>query len=159
MRLPVPGPRDALALLERVGGLLSSTEKLLTDAAGVVTRIHALVDRVEETRQEASVVIGRVEETRQRASTLMARLEPPLNELLPVLERLAETTEADEVDAMVALIDQLPALATRVEEDVLPVLDSLTTVAPDLRHLLETSQELNEMLGKIPGISSPNRSG
>jgi hypothetical protein len=33
------------------------------------------------------------------------------------------------------------------------VLDSLSTVAPDLHDLLDVSRELNEMLGQIPGIS------
>ena len=54
---------------------------------------------------------------------------------------------------MVGLVDRLPLLAAKVETDIIPVLDTLTTVSPDLHDLLDVSRELNEMLGQIPGIS------
>ena len=66
--------------------------------------------------------------------------------------QLAETTAPHEVDAMVELIDHLPVLARKMETDIIPVLDSLSTVAPDLHDLLDVSRELNEMLAKIPGM-------
>ena len=50
------------------------------------------------------------------------------------------------------LVDHLPALTDQVERDVLPVLTTLGSVAPDLHELLNVSRELNEILGKIPGI-------
>lgn len=158
MRLPaVPGPRDVLALVDRVTSLLGGAERLLSDGSEIVRDVRALLERIETTRQEASVVIGRVEETRSRASTMLAGLEGPVNQLLPVLERLGETTEPHEVDAMIELIDRLPMLAKRVEDDVLPVLGSLSTVAPDLHQLLDVSSELNEMLGKLPGMGRVRR--
>jgi hypothetical protein len=43
-------------------------------------------------------------------------------------------------------------LALKVENDIVPVLDSLTSVAPDLHDLLDVSRELNEMLAKLPGM-------
>ena len=51
------------------------------------------------------------------------------------------------------LVDHLPALTDQVERDVLPVLTTLGSVAPDLHELLNVSRELNEMLGQVPGIS------
>ena len=54
---------------------------------------------------------------------------------------------------MIELINRLPALAHKMEVDIVPVLDSLSTVAPDLHDLLDASRELNEMLTQIPGIS------
>jgi hypothetical protein len=87
-----------------------------------------------------------------RADDLVGRLEPSLTRLQPTLERLAETTDPHEVDAMVALVDQLPLLAAKLETDVIPVLHTLTSVAPDLHDLLDVSRELNEMLAKLPGM-------
>jgi hypothetical protein len=66
--------------------------------------------------------------------------------------RLSETTSPAEVDAMVALLDTLPNIAHKLDRDVLPVLDTLGTVAPDLRDLLDVSKQLNVMLGAIPGL-------
>ena len=180
MRLPVPGPRDVWQLLERGGdaveqllGAVPRLVSLLDDAERLVTRARRLVDDIDATRTSADEVVARTDETVTRADgvvgrsdallslleplnarlgTLLDSLEPPLTRLQPVLERLAETTAAHEVDAMVELIDHLPSLAHKMEVDIVPVLDSLSTVAPDLHDLLDVSRELNEMLAKIPGM-------
>ena len=73
--------------------------------------------------------------------------------LQPMLERLAESTDPREVDAMVQMIDHAPRLAERLESDVMPMLDTLNSVAPDLHDLLDVSRELNEIIGKVPGLS------
>jgi hypothetical protein len=87
-----------------------------------------------------------------RAGELLDALEPSLTKLQPTLQTLADTTHPEEVRALVTLVDHLPALTTQLERDILPVLTTLGTVAPDLHDLLNTSRELNEILGKIPGI-------
>jgi hypothetical protein len=92
-----------------------------------------------------------------RLVVLLDALEPPLTSLQPTLDRLAESTHPSEVDAMVTLVDHLPALVLTFEKDLLPVLDTLGTVAPDLHDLLDVSRELNEMLGKLPGIGRIKR--
>jgi hypothetical protein len=146
MRLPpIPGPRDVVQLIDRVTGLLASAEQLVSDAGELITRI-------EQTRSAADDVVTRTETTVTRADDLIGRLEPSLTRLQPTLERLAETTEPHEVDALVALVDQLPLLAAKLETDVIPVLNTLTSVAPDLHDLLDVSRELNEMLAKLPGM-------
>ena len=40
---------------------------------------------------------------------------------------------------------------------MLPVLTTLGTVAPDVHELLNVSRELNEILGKIPGVGRLKR--
>ena len=50
------------------------------------------------------------------------------------------------------LVDHLPVLVDRLERDILPILGTLTSVAPDLHDLLDVSRELNGMLAKIPGM-------
>ena len=82
---------------------------------------------------------------------LLDRLEPSLTALQPTLERLAETTDPREVDALVELVDRCPAgragRARRRAGDA-----DARHVSPDLHDLLDTSRELNEMLAKLPGI-------
>ena len=175
MRLPpVPGPRDVLALVERGGdaleqllGAVPRVLSLLDDAEALVRRVGGLVDDIETTQAAADGVVARSDATvgraeqvltsvaplNERLAALLDRLEPPLTRLQPTLERLAETTDPHEVDAMVELIDHLPTIARKMEVDIIPVLDSLGTVAPDLHDLLDVSRELNEMLGQIPGVS------
>jgi hypothetical protein len=160
MRLPsVPGPRDLLVLGERggeavehlirvvprVGRVLDDVERLLADVA-------ALVRRIEGTRQEAQALVERAADPVRRGRDLFDLLEPSLMLLQPTLERLAKSTDPREVDAVVGLVDHLPVLIDQLERDVLPMLTTLRSVAPDLHDLLAASQEVNEMLAKIPGM-------
>ena len=172
MRMPVP--RDLLSVLERgavsVEHLLNAVPRLvglLDDADRLVERAGRLLDGIDGTRRRADEVVERtdavvtradalidqVEPFNERLGRLLDGLEPSLTRLQPVLERLADTTDPAEVDAMVQLIDHLPRIADRMETDILPILDSMNSVAPDLRDLLAVSRELNAMLAQVPGIS------
>ena len=165
MRLPsVPGPRDLKAVVDRAGegveqlfAILPRVTALLTRAEQAVADVAALVARIEATRLEAAAVVSRTDETRARADALIGALEPSLTQLQPTLERLAETTHPDEVDALVQLIDHLPQLVEQVERDLLPVMRTLGTVAPDVHDLLDVSRELNGMLAKLPGMGRIKR--
>lgn len=91
--------------------------------------------RIEVTRRSADALVARI-------GTTVDRVEEPITALQPVLERLAQTTDEREVDALVSVIDQLPELSG--------IMRTMSTVAPDLHELLRVSVELNEMLAKIP---------
>ncbi|KRF02741.1 hypothetical protein ASG88_05095 [Nocardioides sp. Soil777] len=192
MRLPVPGPRDLLAVIEkgadqvdqllgavpRVLALLDQAEVLLVRASAavdaveavtreaetvvvhtdaVVDRAEALVVRVDRVVDGAATVADRADAMVARTVVLLDALEPPLTTLQPTLQTLADTTHPEEVAALVQLIDHLPDLTERIERDVLPVMTTLGTVAPDLHDLLDVSRELNEMLGKLPGLGRIKR--
>lgn len=178
MRLPLPGPRDVIHLLERgaeavelLRAAVPRVLQLLDEAESVLVRVGALVGEIEGTRRSADevvrrtdAVVARAETTLVESATLADRLRtlldatgPSLTKLQPTLERLAATVDPHEVDALVTLVDHMPTLAVKLESDIMPVLDSLSTVAPDLHDLLEVSQELNEMLGKLPGMGRIKR--
>ena len=167
------GSEQLAGLLPRAIDLLGGAERLLRDGSALIDRIEttrvdaqALVERTEVTRSRADELVISLEPTTRRAGELLASLEPTaeratalleamepsLLKLQPTLDRLAETTDPREVDAMVAMIDQLPLLAAKLETDVIPVLNTLTSVSPDLHDLLDVSRELNLMLGKLPGM-------
>jgi hypothetical protein len=171
MRLPLPGPRDVLSAVERgadqVEALIGAVPRvlaLLDDAERLLVRASAAIDRVREVTEAANVVVVRTSGVVDDADAQVARVtglldgfEPSLVVLQPTLEKLADTTHPDEVEALVRLLDHLPDLAEQVERDVLPILSGLGSVAPDLHDLLDVSRELNELLGKIPGISRIKR--
>lgn len=171
MRLPVPGPRDLLAVLERgsdqVEALLGAVPRvlaLLDQAEGLMVRATAAIDQVDAVTRDAAGVVTRTSGVVDRAEAQVTRLtslldsfEPSLTKLQPTLETLADTTSPEEVASLVRLVDHLPELTTRVEEDVLPVMTTLGTVAPDLHDLLAVSRELNDMLAKLPGIGRIKR--
>ena len=83
---------------------------------------------------------------------LVDRFRPTLDKLEPMVARVAATTSPDEVAAVVKLIDMMPELVGKLQADIVPVLDTLGTVAPDLRDLLDVVSSVSEMLGAVPGL-------
>jgi len=181
----IPGPSALLGVagkgydaLERAIGLVPRLDAVLTTVEALVARVDVLVDGIEQTQDRASTVVTDIEQTQARAATVVAAAadaaahaealtarvsplldayEPTLQRLEPTLARLAESTDPDEVAAIVAMVDLLPELVAKMQTDIIPVLDTLATVAPDLRDLLDVSKELNEMLGALPGLGRVKR--
>jgi ABC-type transporter Mla subunit MlaD len=160
----VPSPRDVLGVVERGSDALEQllaaaprVTRLLAEVEGLVAEVAGLVRRIEASRVGVDDLVARVDGTVGRAAGLLDRLEPPLTTLQPTLERLADTTDPHEVEALVALVDHLPRLVRQLEKDVLPVLTTLGSVAPDLHDLLDTSRELNGLLAKMPGFGRVRR--
>lgn len=160
-----------LSLLDRAEGLLDRAEEVVGRAQSVVGRVEGVVEAAAtEVARVGAVVDGAAMESARvatvvdvasaettRVAALVDGLEPSLTKLQPTLRVLADTTHPDEVAALVTLVDHLPALTDQVERDLLPVLKTLESVAPDLHDLLNVSRELNEILGKIPGVGRIKR--
>lgn len=149
----------AALVVDRVEGVVQAATAEVARVGDVVDAATARVDSVGVVADTAAVAVTRVGTVvddagvqSARAAALLDALEPPLTALQPTLQTLADTTHPDEVAALVQLVDHLPALTVQVERDVLPILTTLGSVAPDLHELLNVSRELNEILGKIPGI-------
>lgn len=158
-------PRIVLIVGE-VETVIGRVQRIIGEVEAIQVRVTATLDRVgeiqagvDDVRRNAAALVDRTGVVVDDAAALSARLEPivlayePILHLLqPPLARLAATTSEQEVDAMVALIDMLPSIVGKLDRDILPVLDTLATVAPDLRDLLDVSKELNELIGSVPGL-------
>jgi hypothetical protein len=101
-----------------------------------------------------------------RADVLVGRVEPlvgdyvqPLADLAPSVRRLAETLEPHEIEALVQLVDRLPRLASHLDEDILPVLESLGNVGTDVHDLVDTVQDLRQVVKGFPGSRLFRRRG
>jgi ABC-type transporter Mla subunit MlaD len=172
-RLPVPGPRDLLRLttggyqaLEQAIALLPRVTALVGEIERIVARADTLVTEVERTRQRTDAVVEQsgalIERTSKivdaadgllgRTSGLLNDYQPALDRLAPLVDQLASTTSPDEVAAAIKLIDELPQLVESLQRDILPILATLDNVGPDVRELLLTTKEFNEVLGSVPGL-------
>jgi hypothetical protein len=59
----------------------------------------------------------------------------------------------------VTLIDRLPRLVTHLDEDILPVLESLGNVGTDVHDLVDTVQDLRQVVKGFPGSRLFRRRG
>ena len=176
MRLP--GPTDVVRMAgqgyeaaERAMALVPRLVTIVADVEQVMIRVHALITGIHQTNERAAQLVDRTDAVMVRVEKVVAttekltgelaplvdRLQPVLEKLEPMVAHLADTTSPAEVDAVVKLINTLPELSDKLQSDILPVLDTLGTVAPDLRDLLDASKQLNEMLGGLPGLGRIKR--
>jgi hypothetical protein len=160
MRLVLPAPGDVVRLVTR-----------LRDTAGqlleLVPRLIALLDQVEETVRLLRTIDDlevRIAQAVDKALSIVEQVQPLITEFAPTmralhpsLQRLVETTSPDEVESVVRLVNDLPELVAKIHVDVLPVLSVLGTVPDDVRELLVTSTELNQIIASVPGLNRMRR--
>lgn len=175
------------SLLGRVEGMVDRLAVVLTRVEEIVDRADAEIAAVAHTRQQADDAIAGVRETQQkaddaiaavgdtrqkaddaiagvegtagRADRLLDHFEPALTALSPAVRRLATTLDPDEVEAMVTLIDRLPQMVVHLDEDILPILASLGDVGSDVSDLVDTVQDMRQVVKGFPGSKLFRRRG
>lgn len=147
----------AEVLVSRIAAILDSVDVVTAAAAVEVAQVEGVVGQAQTAADATHVVVAQARVLVGRLTLLLDRMEPSLTKLQPTLEVLADTTDPTEVAALVAMVDRLPELTRRLENDVLPIMGTFGTVAPDLHDLLAVSSELNEIIGKVPGFGRIKR--
>jgi len=143
----------AQSLIARIETTQAQADQVVARTEAVVARVGTVVDRTDELTATLTTLVRRFEPTLTAFQPTVTKFEPMLAQLEPMAARLVQTTSPDEVEAVVRLIDTLPELVGKMQSDIVPVLDTLGTVAPDLRDLLDLVIEVSEMLGAVPGLS------
>jgi ABC-type transporter Mla subunit MlaD len=173
-----PWPRELLQLvdrgrqtLDRVLALAPRAVALLDQAEALIARVDALVSSIESTDRQARAVVTNAQKTVaaadravRQATALTDQLAPiltagapALTRLTPVLNRVAESVTTQDAAAIAQLVNDLPEIVSKLNRDILPVLDTLGTIAPDLREVLDVSKDVSEMLGAVPGLGRIKR--
>jgi ABC-type transporter Mla subunit MlaD len=161
------------ALPRRVVEMVIEVEQTLAAVNAATKRTDALIDRIDDiaSRAEGAVyaayeTVGAAAAAIKQASAITATAAPllesysePLRLLEPTVRRLADTTDAREVDALVKLIERLPRLVNAMDDDVMPLLDRLDQSGPDLNQLLDSVSDLNRMAGRLPKVFRRRRAG
>jgi ABC-type transporter Mla subunit MlaD len=187
MRIPLPGPGAVLGGAVAAADALETAVGLVPRAAAAMTRLEALLDRAEKTADRLDQVVARADETSQRAhavlgtaelvtrdasrtvdgaagvldrvDTSLVAWEPSLRRLAPSLERFASALSPAEVTAAISLVDRMPLVLDHLENDVLPMLQTLDRVGPDVHELLEVADDLRRVITGLPGIGLLRRRG
>jgi hypothetical protein len=172
-------PRAAAAMT-RVEGLLDRADALVARAEGLATRADAAVTLVETVASSADLAVARsahslevaeitvrdagraaeaVSGLLSRLDTIMSTWEKPLRKLAPAAEKLADSLDPAEVQAVISIIDRMPVVLDYLENDVLPMMRQLDRVGPDVHELLEVVEDLRRVITGLPGVGLLRRRG
>jgi uncharacterized protein YoxC len=147
---------------DAIAGVVETRAKA-DEAIAAVARTQVAADgaieAVGRTTTSADQLLGRGDGLIGRIEPLVGDYVQPLADLAPSVRRLAETLEPHEVEALVRLIDQLPQLVRHLDEDIFPVLETLGSVGTDVHDLVDTVQDLRQVVKGFPGSRLFRRRG
>lgn len=159
VRLGVELPGRVEALLDEAVRLVAVIGVLLGDVHRIVGEVDDVIGQVRETRAGAEEVSCSAGATARRVDELIALYEPMARDAAPLAQRVVDGLSPSQVDAVIALADQLPALTESVQSDLMPILSTLDRVAPDLRELLDVAKDVRKAIDGVPGSGFFRRRG
>ena len=165
-------PRAA-ELISRAAALLGRVESLLDAVELLLVRVESVVDSVSETTNDAAATVGTAALVTTKADRLveggsglldrtdhlLAGTTPVFEQLMPTVQKLADSLSPHEVEAAITLIDRMPLVLKHLDEDVLPVLRQMEAVGPDVHEILEVLDDVRDVLVGLPGVGLLKRMG
>ncbi|MGU3431595.1 ribulose 1,5-bisphosphate carboxylase large subunit [Actinomycetes bacterium M1A6_2h] len=167
--LTVPTPADVVGLVRgtvlwsldtvalvaslptRIDGLFAQLDALLAKVEAITESAAAVIVDVEHTTTDAKTVVTGASEASTVAQRLIGELEPIADRGLPLGRKFVENFSDAELDAAIKMVDQLPELMTRMEA-LMPILETMDSVAPELHQLLEVTTDVRRAVIGIPGF-------
>lgn len=149
----------ATAAIEQATAVAHAAATAVREAEQVATAAGVVVGETEAIASRAGATVARAEVTAATADELLNAYEATLRKGAPMAHRFVEQLTAEEVDAAIRLVDELPKLTNHLSADVLPILATLDRVGPDIHDLLEVTRDLKLAVAGIPGLGLLRRRG
>lgn len=161
---------SAEGVVARVGATVDTADELVLDAGPLIERVVPLIDFADSALApvkpvvEALLVDAELDpEVARRVATRLTEVlvwaDKTVSLLEPIADEVLESVDPEEIKAVVKFIDHLPALGESLETDIMPVLASMDTVAPEVHQILEVAQQCLEAVAGIPGFQLLRRRG
>ena len=161
---------SAEGVVSRVGATVDTADELVLDAGTLVERVVPLLDFADSALAPVKPVVEALlvdaefdPEVARRVATRLTEVlvwaDKTVSLLEPIAGEVLQSVDPEEIKAVVKFIDHLPALGESLETDIMPVLASMDTVAPEVHQILEVAQQCLEAVAGIPGFQLLRRRG
>ena len=146
-------------LIDRADGIVTEIEGVIVEARGITGGAAEVVESARTITTGADDVMTSAGTTSRHAQELLDLYRPMLERAAPLAGKFVDDLAPEEIDAAIALVDELPALAHHMATDILPILETLDRVGPDLHELLDVTKDLRQAIDGIPGFGFLKRRG
>ena len=136
----------------RVVALLDGAETLMARTGTLLDRVEAVTARAEETVAQVALTSAAADRQVRRVSVLLDQGEPMAAAAVPLARRFLESLTEREVAAMIQLIDRAPEVLDHVDETVVPTMQQMSDVGPDIKQLLAAVGAMRELVESLPGM-------
>lgn len=141
----------ALELPGRVEALLDEVSALMVRINAVVDAAEVVVGEAQRTTRSAEGVVDSASKASATALELVEMFDPIAQRSAPFAKKFVDNLDENEVDAAIAMVDQLPGLVEHMEA-VIPILATLDTVSPEIHELLGVTKDVRRAVIGIPGF-------
>ncbi|ORI18141.1 ribulose 1,5-bisphosphate carboxylase large subunit [Rhodococcus sp. 1168] len=148
----------AWELPSRVETLLDEVTTLMARIDEVVTAAQLVVIEAAVTTRSAEGVVDTASKTSAAAFELVELFEPMAQQAAPFAQKFVDHLSEQEVDATIAMVDQLPEIVEHMKA-VLPILATLDTVSPEIHELLNVTKDVRRAVIGIPGFKFLRKRG
>ena len=159
----VDSARSITAGAEEVVGSARSITSGANDVVDSARRITAGADEaigdVRRITTGAGDIVEGAGATSRSAQELLDLYRPLLERGAPLAGKFVDDLTPEEVDAAIKLVDQLPQLTESLTTDIIPILETLDRVGPDIHELLDVTKDLRQAIDGVPGLSFFRRRG
>lgn len=142
----------------RVETLLDEVTTLMARIDEVVTAAQLVVIEAAVTTRSAEGVVDTASRTSASALELVELFEPMAQQAAPFARKFVDHLSEQEVDATIAMVDQLPEIVEHMKA-VLPILATLDTVSPEIHELLGVTKDVRRAVIGIPGFKFLRKRG
>ncbi|HEY2225083.1 hypothetical protein [Actinomycetospora sp.] len=157
---------EARGITTGASEVVESARSITTGADGVVTQAGRVTGGAADVVESARTITGGADEvmtsaaaTSRHAQELLDLYRPMLEQAAPLTKKFVDDLAPEEIEAAIKLVDELPALAHHMSTDIMPILETLDRVGPDLHELLDVTKDLRRAIDGIPGFSFLKRRG
>lgn len=157
---------DVEAIANRANGVVLEIRSVVDGArstvaasAATVAAIDPLLERTGETLEQAAHFAKLADGLIGDGERMLGQIRPVVERALPPARRFVEHLSDHEVDAAIAMVDELPELAHRWRTDIMPILATLDGLAPNVEELVKLTDDVRQAILGIPGFRLLRRRG
>jgi hypothetical protein len=144
---------SATEVVESSRGITAGATEVVELSRGITTGATEVVELSRTLTSGAGEVMERAGVTSTAAQELLDLYRPMLERGAPLAGRFVDDLTPEEIDAAIKLVDQLPVLTQHMVSDIMPILETLDRVGPDISELLGVTKDLRQGIAGIPGLS------
>ena len=149
----------AETLLDRAEAAVDGIDTVLVEARTVAAGAAGVVESAASASDGATRVVDQADGISTRADRLLEAYRPTLEAGAPLARRFVEEFSQEELDATIKLVDQVPVFTEHMVSDIMPILETLDRVGPDISELLDVTKELRQAIDGIPGLGFLKKRG
>ncbi|MGE3284937.1 MAG: hypothetical protein AB7J32_02395 [Pseudonocardia sp.] len=149
----------AATVVTRADAVAEDADAIVLRAASAADGAAVVIEQATAVAARAGEVVAQASDTSGAARDLLTTYVPIAEQAAPLARQFLAEFSAEELHALIRLVDHMPTLTEHLENDIMPILATLDRVGPDVHELLDVLKDVRQAVNGIPGFAYFRRRG